>query len=454
MRRGSALVAVLVATLAASQLAVLPRATAATSSSQSYEKVIAAAITDLQSYWAEEFPQLYGARYQPIPRARIIAARPGVAMPRCQGHRTVYADVRGNAFYCLQSNFIVYDDVRLMPNLAETFGSFAGALVLAHEWGHAIQDRAGNGDQQTIYVEQQADCFAGAFVRHAGEDGGTLRLRAGDLEASLGAMLQIRDAPGESSEDPNAHGSAFDRISAFQDGFESGPTKCAQYFGDPPLLVELPFSSEEDELSQGDVAGEDVIPLAVDLLNDFYSQVEPNYQPLSTRDIQSFDSSKRSSIPECGGTLTRKEVENRVFYCLNDGYIAFDEPFLQSVYDEIGDFGVASLIANPWATYVQTIQQIPGVEDNTLTAVFQSDCYTGGWSAALFNGILERGSLSPGDLDEFVQAFLVYSRARGVEANVPITFLRVAFFRQGFLQGYNSCGYQGIADATASLEEH
>jgi hypothetical protein len=265
-------------------------------------------------------------------------------------------------------------------------------------------------------------------------------------------MLHIRDAPGESSDDPNAHGSAFDRISAFQDGFESGPTRCAQYFDTPPLLVELPFSSEEDELSQGDVAGEDVIPLAVDLLNDFYSQVEPNYQPLSTRDIQAFDSSKRSSIPECGGTLTRKEVENRVFYCLNDGYIAFDEPFLQSVYDEIGDFGVASLIANPWATYVQTIQQIPGVEDNTLTAVFQSDCYTGGWSAALFNGVLEGGNLSPGDLDEFVQAFLVYSRARGIEASVPITFLRVAFFRQGFLQGYNSCGYQGIADATASLE--
>jgi predicted metalloprotease len=454
MRRGRALCALLAAALSASQLASVPRAVAATSSSQSYQKVIAAAITDLQSYWAEEFPQLYGARYQPIARGRIIAARPGVAIPRCQGHRTVYADVRGNAFYCLESNFIAYDDVRLMPKLTETFGTFAAALVLAHEWGHAIQDRAGNDDQQTIYLEQQADCFAGAFVRHAGDDGGALQLRAGDLEASLGAMLQIRDAPGQSAEDPSAHGSAFDRISAFQDGFESGPARCAQYFDDPPLLVELPFSSAEEELSRGEVAAEDVIPLAVDLLNDFYSQVEPDYQPLSTRDIQSFDSSKRSSIPECGGALTRKEVENRVFYCLSEGFIGFDEPFLQAVYDEIGDFGVASLIANPWATYVQTIQEIPGVEDNTLTAVFQSDCYTGGWSAALFNGVLQGGNLSPGDLDEFVQAFLVYSRARGVEANVPITFLRVAFFRQGFLQGYNSCGYQGIADATASLEEH
>jgi predicted metalloprotease len=311
---------------------------------------------------------------------------------------------------------------------------------------------SGNAGQATIYLEQQADCFAGAFLDHVAENGNALTLEPGDLEASLGAMLTLRDAPGQSAADPSAHGTAFDRIGAFQDGFESGAEKCATYFDTPPVLVEIPFSSEEEELSQGDVDAEDVIPLAVKLLNDFYSQVEPNYRPLSLDDITSFDSSRRSTIPKCGGTtLTRKRVENRVFYCIDDGYIAFDEPFLQGIYDEIGDFGVASLIANPWATYVQTIQQIPGVADNTLPVVFQSDCYSGGWTAALFNGALSGGSLSPGDLDEFVQAFLVYSRARGVEADVPITFFRVAFFRAGFLEGYNSCDYDDIAAAAANL---
>jgi predicted metalloprotease len=457
MRRGAGRAGVVGATLLLlvplCVVVVASPATAAVSTTKasSYPKVINAAIAELQSYWTDEFPQLYGGRYQPIPRARIIAAHPGVKIPSCQGHRTVYSDVRGNAFYCLKSNFIAYDDAHLMPQLAETFGSFSGALVLAHEWGHAIQDRAGIESEQTVYLEQQADCFAGAFIRHVGDNRGALQLQAGDLEAALGAMLQLRDAPGESAADPKAHGSAFDRISAFQDGFESGAEKCSTYIDNPPLLVEIPFSSEGEQLSNGDVAAEDVIPMTVNLLNEFYSQVEPNYQPLSTSDIHSFDSSKARTIPKCGGVLTRKEVENRVFYCLNGRYIAFDEPFLQSVYDNIGDFGVASLIANPWATYVQTIQQIPGVADNTLAAVFQSDCYTGGWSAALFNGFLE-GGLSPGDLDEFVQAFLVYSRARGVSSKVPITFLRVAFFRQGFLQGYNSCGYQGIADAVSNLK--
>ena len=415
--------------------------------------MLTAAITELQSYWAKEFPDLYGDKYQPIPSARIIAARPGVKIPACQGHRTVYADVRGNAFYCTKSNFIAYDDVALMPRLAKTFGTFSVALVLAHEWGHAIQDRAGNDGEQTVYLEQQADCFAGAFLEHVAENGNALTLKPGDLEASLGAMLLLRDAPGQSAADPSAHGSAFDRIGAFQDGYESGAEKCKTYFDDPPVLVELPFSNEGDAQSGGQTAAEDVIPLAVDLLNEFYSQVEPDYVPLSTADFVSFDSAKARTIPKCGGTkLTRQEVENRVFYCIDDGYIGFDEPFLQSVYDDIGDFGVASLIASAWATHVQTIQQIPGVGDNGLEVVFQADCYSGGWTAALFNGALSGGSLSPGDLDEFVQAFLVYSRARGIKSNVPITFLRVEFFRVGFLQGYNACSYDDIAAATANIK--
>ena len=163
-------------------------------------------------------------------------------IPPCQGHRTVYADVRGNAFYCLKSNFIAYDDVKLMPDLAETFGTFSVALVLAHEWGHAIQDRAGNGDQQTVYMEQQADCFAGAFLDHVAENGNALTLNPATSKRRSSAMLALRDSPGESAQDPSAHGSAFDRIGAFQDGFESGAEKCATYFerstrprGDPVL---------------------------------------------------------------------------------------------------------------------------------------------------------------------------------------------------------------------------
>ena len=453
MRTRRALGAVLVAALAL-PLAVCTAAPAratAHHASTSYGRTITVAIADIQDYWADEFPDLYGARYQRVPKQRIIAGRPGVKLPSCQGERLSYRDVADNAFYCVRDNFVVYDDEHLFPDLYSDIGPFAVALVLAHEFGHAVQDRAGVEAERTVEQELQADCFAGGWTEHVATDGGPVPYSAGDLEVSLAALLNFRDAPGSSHDDPSAHGSAFDRVSAFQDGFEFGPERCADYEIDPPLVVQLPFSSRSDANQAGNVPAADVIPLTVDLLNDFYTQVEPNYEPLSTRDIASFDSSKRTSIPKCGSSRLEVEaVKNRVFYCLDDGYIAFDEPFLQDIYDQIGDFGVATLLANPWATYVQTIQGIPGVGDNTLAAVLQADCYTGGWAAAFFNGLLS-GSLSPGDLDETVMALLVYSRARGVSADIPISFVRVRFFRQGFFLGYRSCGYDGIAREAAKI---
>jgi len=419
-----------------------------------YHTSIEDAIADIQAYWAAEYRDLYGTRYQPIPPDRVIAARPGVRIPRCQGVRVAYADVRGNAFYCLESNFIAYDDVGLMPAFFERFGEFAPGLILAHEWGHAIQDRAGVDELgvPSVYFELQADCFAGAWTGDVADDAQKVAYQPGDLEDAVAALIELRDAPGSSPEDADAHGSAFDRVGAFQDGYLQGPQRCADYVDDPPLVVQIPFSSEEEAFSGGNLPADEVIPLTVDLLNDFYSQVEPAYVPLTLDDVYSFDSSRVRTIPKCGGSRPSvATVRNRVYFCIDDRYIAFDEPFLQSVYDDVGDFGVATLVANPWATHVQVDQRIPGAAKNTLEAVLQADCYTGGWVAAFYNGYLGGGSLSPGDLDEFVQAYLVYSRARGIEADVPITFVRVSFFRRGFLEGYDSCGYDDIAAAVAAL---
>ena len=93
-------------------------------------------------------PTSTASRYQPIPESRIIAARPGVKMPAVPGPpHGVSPTSRGNAFYCLESNFVAYDDVALMPRPRQDFGPFSVALVLAHEWGHAVQDRAGNDER-------------------------------------------------------------------------------------------------------------------------------------------------------------------------------------------------------------------------------------------------------------------------------------------------------------------
>ena len=416
-----------------------------------YEATLQLAIDDIQDYWADEFPVIYGEKYPRIPDDRIIAARPGVKLPKCQGQTLTYKDAEDNAFYCYKSNFVAYDDVRLFPQIFRDFGALAVPLVLAHEWGHAIQDRADNANQQTVYKELQADCFAGSWVKRVADgDARGIELKGGNLDRALAAMLQFRDPTGSSKEDAQAHGSGFDRVTAFQQGYDDGAEQCATYFDANPLVVEIPFTDEQDAASGGNVPAEDVIPASVELLNSFYSQVEPLYQNQSADNVYSFDSSgAKKQLPDCGGSIPpRGDIRNRVFYCLDDGYFAFDEPYLQHVYDDIGDMGVATLLANPFATYVQTLQNFPGAADNADNAVLGADCYTGGFAAAMYNETLSSETLglsdgdpilSPGDLDETVQAFIDYSAARGLSKDLDVTFVRLRAFRDGFFNGYGVC---------------
>ena len=74
------------------------------------------------------------------------------------------------AFYCAQGDFMAYDDGAqgVLAQLADTYGPSVVAVVLAHEFGHAIQARTGDLDRNvpTVYTEQQADCFSGAWSTH------------------------------------------------------------------------------------------------------------------------------------------------------------------------------------------------------------------------------------------------------------------------------------------------
>jgi predicted metalloprotease len=425
--------------------------------SQDYHDTLNRALKDIQAYWKDEFPTLYGAPYQPV--NKIIAAGPGTGIPKCSSHDSgKYDEVKGNAFYCFGANFVAYDDSQLFPQLFRDYGAFSVALVLAHEWGHAIQDRASNQQHQTILQELQADCFAGSWVKRVADGKSAVKLSKGNLDAALSAYLQFRDTPGGSPDANSAHGSAFDRVSAFQQGFEGGADVCKPYFDSPPVIVEATFTSAQEAASGGNLPADQVIPASVELLNAFYSAVEPAYKPLAVSDISSYNSTKPKTLPKCGGSKPPvKELKNRIFYCLPDNYFAFDEPYLQHVYNDIGDFGVATLVANTWATYVQSLQKFPGVDTNADNAVLGADCYTGGFAAAMFNKALlvdpatgqPKYTLSPGDLDKTLQAFIDYAAARGVGKNLDVTFIRLKAFRDGFFNGYQSCASYATPNNTS-----
>ena len=137
---------------------------------------------------------------------------------------------------------MVYDDGEdgVLVRLADEFGPSILGVVLAHEFGHAIQARAGvlDRDLPTIVTEQQADCFAGAWVAHAasGEADG-VEFTDDDVRSGLVAMITVRDPIGVDQFAAGGHGSAFDRVGAFQVGFTEGAARCAELIDDPLPLV-------------------------------------------------------------------------------------------------------------------------------------------------------------------------------------------------------------------------
>ncbi len=190
-------------------------------------------IDDLESFWAQAYPPVFDEPYRPLAGGFFaVGADTDARSLPCNPADLSY--VLGNAYYCQQDDAVVWDREQLLPDLAERYGEFTVGIVLAHEWGHAIQARVlENGS--TVTLELQADCMAGAWARRVADgDSDRITVSTEELDRALAGILSLKDAPGVLATDPNAHGSGFDRVGAFQDGFEQGVARCARYQdGDP-----------------------------------------------------------------------------------------------------------------------------------------------------------------------------------------------------------------------------
>ncbi|NQV07908.1 neutral zinc metallopeptidase [bacterium] len=402
---------------------------------------IAVAVSDLEAYWAEQMPIHYQVEYRPI--GELIPYYPSTGdLPRCGAEdlsRSVYED---NAFYCNPNDFIAWDAEGLIPDLFEEFGDFAVSLVMAHEWGHAVQNR-GSVRGPTIVTELQADCFAGAWTGAAAAGDRTLRLSPGDLEEAMAGYLLFRDPPGTSPNDEGAHGTGFDRLNAFQDGFFDGVAACVPYVtsSDVPEIVAIPITPE-DVATGGDLPFDDIAPLLGDSLEAFWTITYPeifdgDWVPVSTV-VPYFPST--GDLPACGfGVLDPSEYEYNAFYCPDGDFIAWDaEELFPDLYRSIGDFGIGMVLGNQWALAALTRAGLPieGVE-----AELRADCLAGSWTAMLVpfenpTGIV----LSAGDLDEGISGFLTLGAdpsAGDVDQATP--FDRFNAFQQGFFSGAASC---------------
>ena len=145
----------------------------------------------------------------------------------------------------------MYLDVGFFDELDRRFGApgdFAQAYVIAHEFGHHVQnilglteraaaDRRSGPDSASVALELQADCFAGVWGHDASQAGraaaGKVELDPGDVEEGLRAAAAIGDdrlqkmSTGRVMPDRFTHGSSAQRVEWFRRGMETGdPRSC------------------------------------------------------------------------------------------------------------------------------------------------------------------------------------------------------------------------------------
>ena len=119
---------------------------------------------------------------------------------------------------------------------SKVIGPAVLGVVLAHEYGHTIQERIGALDRPlaTVVTEQQADCFAGIWGHHANRS--RQLLEQGDIEEGLNAASAIgddrlqRQARGYVSPDSFTHGSSAQRVRWFRTGLEHGRLSACNTF--------------------------------------------------------------------------------------------------------------------------------------------------------------------------------------------------------------------------------
>jgi predicted metalloprotease len=204
--------------------------------------LIASAGDSIDTYWAGQVTD-----YRPT----NVILFTGQANTGCGGATSAVGP-----FYC-PADEKIYIDTAFFDDLRNRFGSSGGPLaemyVLAHEWGHHIQNISGTMaglDTQTtgpesdgVRLETQADCYAGAWAGEAStvpDDSGTPFLQeitSEQLADALSAAAAVGDdriqesATGQVNPETWTHGSAEQRQKWFTTGFENGPEACDTFAG-------------------------------------------------------------------------------------------------------------------------------------------------------------------------------------------------------------------------------
>jgi predicted metalloprotease len=201
---------------------------------------IVGVVNSVQAFWNTVF-QRSGRQY---PYADTVFFT-GEVQTECG-----FASSQVGPFYCPRDQQ-VYIDLGFFDELESRFGAggdFAEAYVIAHEYGHHVQNQLGvleriGSDRQgpesrAVRAELQADCFAGTWAANAVETGLIEELTQADINEGLNAASAIGDdriqeqTQGQVNPETWTHGSSEQRRRWFSRGYEEGrPAVCDTFTG-------------------------------------------------------------------------------------------------------------------------------------------------------------------------------------------------------------------------------
>ena len=207
------------------------------------EQVVCGAVDDVSLYWEDQFPQSFQGEFPGTDTVLFSGAVDTGCGP---------ASAQTGPFYC-PADQLVYVDLDFLEQLQADFsvtGDLAAQYIVAHEYGHHVQNVTGISDlvrqaQQrspdvanefSIALELQADCLAGAWAASAAER--ELFDRPNEITEALDAAEAVGDdrilEQSGRVVDPDlfTHGTAEQRRMWFERGFETAdPEACTTFDG-------------------------------------------------------------------------------------------------------------------------------------------------------------------------------------------------------------------------------